>query len=241
MQALIVDVAETFPVAQGWARGHKFNFPVAWDSTGAAAALWAPEDVLPDLPRFQIPIGSNLLIDRGGKIRFYSLLDTKNFDAQLVSLRSVLDSLLAQEVKDSKPDEKSKPVLKTGEIKQCRVRPCGTATAVLPLRVGEGLHVQANPAGLEYLIPLELRVRAADGLSPGAPVYPKGRKLRLKGSDFDLFVYSGDIELTLPFSASTDAEKGRADLTGWVHYQGCDDRTCFAPDSIRVLVPVVVE
>jgi hypothetical protein len=39
-------------------------------------------------------IASNLIIDREGRIRFYSLLDSRNFDAKLVALTARLDALL---------------------------------------------------------------------------------------------------------------------------------------------------
>ena len=66
------------------------------DVDGAVSRRYAP-DVLPDLPREQVPIASNLIIDREGRIRFYSLLDSMNFDAKLVALRARLDALLAEE------------------------------------------------------------------------------------------------------------------------------------------------
>ena len=49
------------------------------------------------LPRDQVPIGSNLIIDREGKIRFYSLLDTVNFDTELIQLTACLDAMLEEE------------------------------------------------------------------------------------------------------------------------------------------------
>ena len=42
-----------------------------------------------------MPIGSNLIIDREGRIRFNSLLDTTNFDAKLIALTARLEELLA--------------------------------------------------------------------------------------------------------------------------------------------------
>jgi hypothetical protein len=41
-------------------------------------------------------VTSNLVIDRQGKIRFFTLVDTVHFDARLVHLRHTLDELLAQ-------------------------------------------------------------------------------------------------------------------------------------------------
>lgn len=95
VQALIVDVMETPAVAEAWAKKHGFSFPVLLDPDGKATSPYAPPGVLPDLPRDQVPIASNLIIDGEGKIRFFTLLDSANFDARLVALRARLDELLA--------------------------------------------------------------------------------------------------------------------------------------------------
>ena len=40
-----------------------------------------------------MPIAANLIIDREGRIRFYSLLDSANFDAKLIDLKAKLDEM----------------------------------------------------------------------------------------------------------------------------------------------------
>jgi hypothetical protein len=92
-----VNVLEGPAVAGAWVKQLGWTIPVLLDQDGDTAARYAPEDVLPDLPRNQIPIGSNLIIDREGLIRFYSLLDSRNFDARLIALREVLDRMLEAE------------------------------------------------------------------------------------------------------------------------------------------------
>jgi peroxiredoxin len=72
----------------------KFTFPVLLDSDGRVSAAYAPSGVQPDLARDQVPIASNLIIDRDGKVRFYSLLDSVHFDAKLLALTARLDQLL---------------------------------------------------------------------------------------------------------------------------------------------------
>ena len=72
-----------------------FTFPVLLDEDGSVAASYAPEGVLPDLPRDQVPIASNIIVDKDGKIQFYSLLDSRNFDAKLIALKERLNGLLA--------------------------------------------------------------------------------------------------------------------------------------------------
>jgi peroxiredoxin len=83
-------------VAGAWATKAGFRFPVLLDVDGAVAESYAPPEALADLPRNQVPIASNLIIDRAGVIRFFSLLDSAQFDARLVALRAKLDEMLEQ-------------------------------------------------------------------------------------------------------------------------------------------------
>lgn len=90
----MIDVKEGEEATRTYAERSGFTFPVLLDLDGTATARYAPEGVLPDLARDAVPIASNLIIDREGRIRFYTLLDTGDFDAKLVKLRGVLDELL---------------------------------------------------------------------------------------------------------------------------------------------------
>lgn len=95
VEVLIIDVKEDRDLVQEkLVDNFQLNFPVLLDTDGAVAASFAPADVLPDLARDEVMLASNLLIDPEGKIRFFSLLDTKAFDAELVKLKKVLDELL---------------------------------------------------------------------------------------------------------------------------------------------------
>jgi peroxiredoxin len=98
VKVLIIDVKEPKDLVQTRLQ-ERFNlsFPVLLDSDGSVAASFAPDDVLPDLAREEVMLASNILIDPDGKIQFFSLLDSKNFDAKLVDLKAKLDELLATE------------------------------------------------------------------------------------------------------------------------------------------------
>ena len=78
-----------------WVKQMKYTFPVLLDPDGKVSATYAPPGVQPDLARDQVPIASNLIIDKDGKVRFYSLLDSLHFDAKLLALTARLDQLLA--------------------------------------------------------------------------------------------------------------------------------------------------
>ncbi len=96
VQVLIIDVKESKETTAKWVETLKFSFPILLDSDGKVSASYAPPDVLPDLARDGVSIASNLIIDPEGKIQFFSLLDTKSFDAKLIALTKRLEELIAK-------------------------------------------------------------------------------------------------------------------------------------------------
>ena len=95
VEVLIIDVKEPADLVQRvLVTRFDISFPVLLDSDGAVAASFAPADVLPDLARDDVMLASNLLIDPEGKVLYFSLLDTNDFDAKLIKLKSKLDELL---------------------------------------------------------------------------------------------------------------------------------------------------
>lgn len=95
VEVLIIDVKEDKElVKKSLIDRFNLSFPVLLDDDGTVAASFAPEDVLPELARDEVMLASNLLVDPEGKIKFFSLLDTYNFDSKLEELRSVLDENL---------------------------------------------------------------------------------------------------------------------------------------------------
>ena len=94
VEVFIVDVKEDKTLVEKSLARFNFSFPVLLDEDGAISTKYAPEGVQPDLARHEVPLASNLIIDKQGKIRFYSLLNTTTFDAKLTKLKEKLDSLL---------------------------------------------------------------------------------------------------------------------------------------------------
>lgn len=92
---LLMDVKEPKELIEEKLK-NKYNltFPILLDIDGRVAASFAPNDVLPDLSRDEVMLASNILIDPEGNIQFMSLLDSKNFDAELKELKKRLDELL---------------------------------------------------------------------------------------------------------------------------------------------------
>jgi DsbC/DsbD-like thiol-disulfide interchange protein len=113
------------------------------------------------------------------------------------------------------------------------VAPVGVATtARIPLTIGAGCRIQANPAGNQFLVPLEVQLDHAEGLRFGDAVYPTPQPYRLQGSDDELDTYQGDIEIVVPITAARSAVAGAIAVEGIVRFQACDSRTCLFPSSI---------
>lgn len=94
VKVFIINVKESVEVAARWADARKLTFPILMDTDGKVSASYAPPDLLPDLARDEVSIASNLIIDPQGKIQFFSLLDSRNFDAKLIALTKQLEELL---------------------------------------------------------------------------------------------------------------------------------------------------
>ena len=94
IQVFIIDVKESKELVTKLFQKFNFTFPILLDEDGTISASYAPEGVLPDLPRDEVPLASNLILDKGGNILFYSLLNTTDFDAKLTKTKQRLDELL---------------------------------------------------------------------------------------------------------------------------------------------------
>lgn len=77
-----------------------YTLPVLLDRDGRVANAYNPGG-MPDLKATEVAIAANLIIDPEGKIQFFSLLDSKHFDARLSKLQQRLDNLLSN--KATKP------------------------------------------------------------------------------------------------------------------------------------------
>ena len=233
----MIDVNENEAKVKKWVKNLGWTFPVLLDEDGKTAARYAPPGVLPDLPRDQVPIASNLIIDPEGKIRFYSLLDSKNFDTKLIALTARLEELLA--ARRPKPDamrtRPGPPAIVQVEAPPAQdVSPGTSARVRIKVVVADGYHVQANPASEPFLIPLRLGLDDAEGMRVGQVVYPPGQPYYLQGAPTPLATYSGAFHVEAPLSIDPSVRQGVHVLSGRLYYQACNDRTCLQPASVAV-------
>ena len=107
----------------------------------------------------------------------------------------------------------------------------------IPLSINEPFHIQANPAGYPYLIPLAIEWVNQPTGTPACIFYPPGKPYWLKGSSMQLSVYDGSFTIQVDLPAGS-----LGSLPGPIHirvtYQACDTTSCFKPAELPIQIPI---
>ncbi len=95
VKILAVDIKESDEAYTKYVARVPMPIPVLHDRTGEVVASYTPDGAQPAVKdRAAVLVTSNLVIDARGRIRFFTMVDTANFDADLVQLRRMVDQLL---------------------------------------------------------------------------------------------------------------------------------------------------
>lgn len=135
--------------------------------------------------------------------------------------------------------EASKNVVKTIPGQAVNVKAGSVVRIPLFVRVDEGYHVNSNAPAEAFLIPLRLTWNP--GVIESGPIsFPKPQLERLGFSEKPVSVFKGAFEITTRFKVPADAKPGSSSVTGKLHYQACNDRTCLTPRNLDVSVPIEI-
>jgi len=116
-----------------------------------------------------------------------------------------------------------------------------TGDAVVRLKVQDGYHVNANPATFSYLIPTELKVTPASGVSLDFVTYPDPVTRTFSFADEPLKVYEGETIVKAKLKTAPSAETGKHNLSAQLRVQACNDQVCYPPGMIEVTIPVTIK
>ena len=95
VKILAVDIKESDEDYAKYLARVPMPVPVLHDRTGEVVASYTPDRAQPAVKdRAAVLVTSNLVIDPEGRIRFFTMVDTANFDADLVFVRRTVDALL---------------------------------------------------------------------------------------------------------------------------------------------------
>jgi thiol:disulfide interchange protein DsbD len=114
--------------------------------------------------------------------------------------------------------------------------------AVVRLRITDGYHVNANPPTFSYLKPTELELAPADGIAVEFVTYPVALTKTFSFSpEKPLAVYEGETTLKARLKADKTSKPGTHNLSAKLRVQACDDKVCYAPGAIDLVVPVNIK
>ena len=109
------------------------------------------------------------------------------------------------------------------------------------IQITTGYHVNANPPSQPYLKPTELELKPSDGISVEFITYPDPLLRTFAFSDTPLKVYEGDTQLKVRLKADKKVAPGKHDLTAKLRVQACDEKVCYAPGVLDVVLPVNIK
>lgn len=117
-----------------------------------------------------------------------------------------------------------------------------SADVVVPIKIKDGYHVNANPPTFPYLKPTELELPQTDGLTVEFIRYPDPLKKKFSFADNqELAVYEGEVIVKAHLKAGKSAQSGKRNLSAKLRVQACDDKVCYAPGVLDVTVPVNIQ
>jgi thioredoxin:protein disulfide reductase len=113
---------------------------------------------------------------------------------------------------------------------------------LVPIKIRQGYHVNANPPTFPYLKATELELPRTDGISVEFIRYPDPLKKSFafaEGKELD--VYEGETVLKAHLKADKSAQTGKRNLSAKLRVQACDDKVCYAPGVLDVNLPVNIK
>jgi thiol:disulfide interchange protein DsbD len=121
------------------------------------------------------------------------------------------------------------------------VVPAGdSVAAAVVMNIDEGWHVNAHEPTLDYLIGTELTIDTHSGFMVSGMQYPESERFTFAFAGEPLDVYQGDAPIFFTLATSSGLAPGSYTLTGNLRVQACDDKSCLAPSTLDISMPVEV-
>jgi len=124
---------------------------------------------------------------------------------------------------------------------EATLAPGESGQMLVVVQITNGYHVNANPPSQPYLKPTELELKPTDGISVESVTYPDPLLRTFAFSDTPLKVYEGDTQLKVRLKADKKVASGKHNLSAKLRVQACDEKVCYAPGALDVVVPVNIK
>ena len=126
-----------------------------------------------------------------------------------------------------------------GYLSLDKAQPGTQLQVAIVVKIAEGWHVNANPAG-ENLIPTEVLLPDSQHITFGEVVYPTTEDtLEIVGIG-EVPVYHDTITIGMPVTLLKTVPIQSLTLDVQLRYQGCNDEQCLLPETLDVPIPIEV-
>jgi len=122
-----------------------------------------------------------------------------------------------------------------GTIRQGIVR-----RLIVRCELGEGIHIYGEPVP-EGMIATQVEINGPPGLIAQDTIYPPTETLRLESMNMELPVWSGMVDIVVPFyptgelaSETRPLDTKSIEIEVSVRYQACNDEVCFPPKTVTL-------
>ena len=111
---------------------------------------------------------------------------------------------------------------------------------VVAAEISVGFHINDRQPTLEYLIPTKVVWEPHPAITPSQMIYPRGEMKKFEFSGSAISVYEGTLLIGGSLGLSSKLTPGEHSLQGSFSYQACNEKACFPPDRVPVVVRVRV-
>lgn len=113
--------------------------------------------------------------------------------------------------------------------------------AIVKINTQSGYHINANPPSFEYLKATELDLEGTPEISVDYIYYPNPLVKKFEFSPEPIRVYEGETQLKVMLVADKSAQPGRRTLPAKLNVQACDEKVCYPPGAIDLVIPVTIK
>lgn len=121
-----------------------------------------------------------------------------------------------------------------------KIQPGGEVKLAFKIDIDDEWHINSNDPKEDFLIPTELIIKTNPAISVGEIIYPKAHDIKLDISDTPLSVFEGESYLASTIKIPEDIELGEKQVIVEFTYQGCNNVTCMAPNTIFDTLSIVI-
>ena len=142
---------------------------------------------------------------------------------------------------DNEPPSINSVDVVKAQPQEATLAPGESGETLVLIQITNGYHVNANPPSQPYLKPTELELKPTDGISLESVTYPDPLVRTFGFSDKPLKVYEGNTQLKVRLKADKKVTPGKHNLSAKLRVQACDEKVCYAPGALDLVLPVNIK